>query len=429
MSSKSYLTQINPDLQALGNEADLLYYGAEDVKVSSIEFNNRVGRYIRSLTTLSFGGSSDISIPNYDLLGSTYLQVRMPALPATVALPDNWLHHCIESINYSWGTSNISLVKISGQDMLHHNYMSCETKEKREKMTNLAGSMKPAGVSQVETTAAIVLKFPWSIMGCDKKKKLFDTRLLDTNMLIQITWASKEKIFGYLDANLADVPTALASAEIILKQNELSDHSDSIYTEMRKDPSLIYNYPFNHLQTGSNHRFNSVVGTELVDFEMQGFLNSDLIGILFSVCSTKDVTRTGGVRSFINPFKLQKVENIKLEYNGQILSYYPANLSELATLNISQGDTTCDLHQLDPATGAEVGGDLELSYVYYVPFTQYKNISFGDEYNNTSVYKSQPLDLSFTFESDQVDTMIVRTTYIYNAYCSIQDMASRIHFG
>jgi hypothetical protein len=428
--NRNYLTQVNPDLQSLGDEADLLYYASKDVKVSSVEFNNRVGRYIRSLTTLSFGGNSDIQIPNFDFLGSTYLQVEMPALTDKIALPQGWLYHAIESVNYSWGTSNISLVKISGQDLIQHNYLSCETREKREKMLNLGGLMKPTGVPQDATKAQILLKFPWSVMSCDERKKLFDTRLLNTNLLIQITWAPKERFMGWLNADIADVPTAFSSAEIILKQNELTNHADSLYSEMRKDSSLIYNFPFCHLQTGTTHRFDSVHGVADVRFELNSFLNSDLIGILFSVVKNKDLQRTSDIsHSFINPFDLKHVTDIKLEFNGQILSHYPGNLAELATLNISKGDTTCNLHKVVPSTGLE-DNSTELSYVWYLPFTQYKTLIFSDEYNNTSVYKSQPLDLSFKYE-DVIDNdlMVVRTTYLYNAYASIQDMSSRIHFG
>lgn len=435
MSARSYLTQVNPDLQSLGHEADLLYYASNDVKVSSVEFNNRVGRYIRSLTTLSFGGNSDIQIPNFDFLGSTYLQVEMPGLPATVTLGQNWLFNAIESVNYSWGTSNISLVKISGQDLLHHNYMSCETKEKRQKMLLLGGAVKDSANPSLAQKATILLKFPWSVMSCDERKKLFDTRLLDTNMLIQITWNTSDKFMGWLTADVGDVPSAFNSAQVILKQNELSNHAESLYTEMKRDSALIYNYPFNHLQTGSSFRFTSIAGKETIKFELNSFLNSDLIGILFSVVDTKDITRgSDNNHGFPNPFNLQLVEDVKLEYNGQILSHYPGDLLELATLNISDGDTTADQHVLNTANGDIVVPAANtargLSYVWYLPFTQYKNLIFKDEYNNTSVYKSQPMDLSFTYADTVADkTMLVRTTYIYNAYASIQDMSSRIHFG
>jgi hypothetical protein len=105
-------------------------------------------------------------------------------------------------------------------------------------------------------------------------------------------------------------------------------------------------------------------------------------------------------------------------------------------LNISKGDTTANLHKLDVETGA-VDGDSVLSYVHYLPFTQYKNITFGENYTNNSVFKSQPLDLEFSYLPaikvvDPVvttETMVVRTTYLYNAYASIEDFTSSIHFG
>jgi hypothetical protein len=437
MSGSSYLSTVNPDLQGLGIEADALYYHPEDIQMGSIEFNNRIGRYSRSLTSLQFGSTSDISIPNYDFCGSTYLQVELPALPTTVSLPQGALFHMIESINYSWGTSNISLVKISGVDMLHHNYVACETKEKRDAMLSAAGNLLTKTDTRPASKMAICLKFPWSVMSCDQRKKLFDTRILNTNMLIQITFNSKDKFFGYEEADKATVPDGFASAEIILKQNELTNHADSLYSLMRKQPNKIYNYPFIHLQTGTTFRFQSTGTTPVhVRFELNSFLNSDLIGILFSVVRAKDISRQGDAYPFINPFDCQQVCDVKLEYNGQILSSYPGKLLDLATLNISKGDTTANLHKLDVETGA-VDGDSVLSYVHYLPFTQYKNITFGENYTNNSVFKSQPLDLEFSYLPaikvvDPVvttETMVVRTTYLYNAYASIEDFTSSIHFG
>jgi hypothetical protein len=426
----SYLTQISPDLQSLGESANLLYYETSDVKISSIEFSNRVGRYIRSLNSLQFGSHSDISIPNFDFLSSTYLQVELPPLKANITVPDGWLFHAIDNITYSWGTSNVSLVKISGQDLLHHNYLCCETREKREKMLFLGGTQKgiTGGDETTSRKAQILLKFPWSVMCCDKKKS-FDTRLLDTNMLIQITWKTKQHIFGWPLASAADVPESFTRAEVIVKQNELTNHSDSLYSDMKADPSLIYSYPFVHLQTGSNERFLSQIGETTVRYELQGFLNSDLIGIMFSISRITDTVRTSDPNfAHPNPFDLQHVSDILLEYNGQILSSYPGNLNELANLNISKGDTTCNQSKLVPSTGL-VDPNTTLSYVWYLPFTQYKNLTFTDEYNNCPVYKSQPMDLQFTYTSDVAEQMVVRTTYMYNAYTAIQDMSSKMHFG
>ena len=132
--------------------------------------------------------------------------------------------------------------------------MACETKEKRDKMMLLAGAASAISTSAGTTnhTATILLKFPWSVMSCDDRKKLFDTRLLDTNMLIQIAFNPREKFIGWSSGTVtANLPTSFLSAELIIKQNELTDHARSLYTNMKNDKSMIYHYPFHHLQTMS----------------------------------------------------------------------------------------------------------------------------------------------------------------------------------
>lgn len=427
----SYLTAVNPSLSAIGVNKDTLYYDEEDIKVESVEFCNRVGRYQRSLTTLQFGGSSDISIPNYNFIGSTYLQVEMPVLDNAVSLADNWLINAVESVNYSWGSSNISLVTINSIDMLHHNYIACCSREKREKMILLGGGIKPKDKTQDTRTATICLKFPWSTISASEQKRLFDLKLLDTNMLIQIKWATKDKFMGWLTADVGLVPDSFTSAKIILKQNELTNHNDSLATRMKIESKLNYNYPFVHLSTGTSHRFITVEGENQVRFELNSFLNSDLLGILFSVIDLKDLSRSSDVaHSFPNPFNLQKVKDIKIEFNGQILMDYPDDLNELANLNISKGDTTCMQHKLITSTGETDSANKDLSYVWYVPFTQYKELTFEEAYSNVMGFKSQPVDLSFTFTAPATTpTMICRTTYLYNAYTSTNDFTSTMYFS
>lgn len=430
--ANQYLTQVNPNLSAIGSEEDLLYYSAEQVKVSSVEFGNRVGKYKRSLNSLNFGGTSEVKIPNWDFVSNVYLQATISGIPLAASLPDGWLFASIRSISYTWGTSNNSLLKIDRYDLIHHNILSCETKEKKSRMLELSGVVKEEGEATTSATAQILLKFPWSKMSKCQKRKAYDSRLLNDPIVLTIEFNDSTKFMGYANSIASTIPTAFSSAQVLLKQNELSNHADSLATEMMRDSSLKYNFPFVHLQTGTQNRFN--VPSEDVDYEIRtqllGFLSTDLIGILFSVVRSTDETKpTDG---HINPLYLWDVQNVRLEYNGQILMDYPGNMLSLDMLTQDIGDDRFDFAALDRTTGQEPTTLPKQGYVYYLQFTQHKNLSFMEEFNNTESFSSQPLDLIFTFNTDIPTTNvdhILHTTYLYNAYTSTSAGTTRVMIG
>ena len=98
-----FLTDKRIFLNAPGSQKSGLYYTKDNSEVDMIESTFWSGRFSSSLTNLSFGGSGAVNIPNQMFVGSTYLQVRIPALVANQYLPRGWLFSIIERIDYVFG--------------------------------------------------------------------------------------------------------------------------------------------------------------------------------------------------------------------------------------------------------------------------------------------------------------------------------------
>jgi len=231
------------------------------------------------------------------------------------------------------------------------------------------------------------------------------------------------------DAISATIPTAFSKATVLLKQNELSNHSDSLSMEMMQDSSLKYNFPFCHIQSGSQNRFNvGIINTDyVIKTQLLGFLSSDLIGILFSVVYTGDETRKSD--GHVNPLYMRDIKDVKVEYNGQVLMDYPGKLLELDMLTQCEGDNRTNVSVLDTVGQTPLA---QSAYVHYIQFTQHKNISFKEEFNNTEQYSSQPLDLTFTVNiasTPKLGDYILHTTYLYNGYCSTSGGVTRVMIG
>ena len=124
-----YVSTTVPDLDSIGTLKNTLYYSNDDVKVQEVQFDSLNGKFKQTLTSLQFGGVSEITIPNSDSIGSCYLHLKLPALDANHTLGDMWGYSAIKNVSYTIGGSNISIIDLPSESIFQKTMISCETKE------------------------------------------------------------------------------------------------------------------------------------------------------------------------------------------------------------------------------------------------------------------------------------------------------------
>jgi hypothetical protein len=349
MSNAPYTTNVAPNLDSLGSQKDNLYYradGPDGVQMVEIESQSNLGKYRKSLTSRSFSSVGEVLLPNLDFVGNTFIHLKIPQLDKDYALCDNWGSAIISSINYQLGSSNISLVERQGHTMWQQNFVACETKEKRDRWRRLGGEQVTAVAKTGDHEAILQLSLPFSTIR-NAMKKSYDTSLLSSPVLIQIHFKPITAILSVstgIDAGTLPqpLPTQFSTADIIVRQDVLTNKAESMRNTLMSGENLFSPYPYVHALSGTTRTFDAVVG-QPVTMDMSGFLNSDLLGILFHIVPTAylnsviDTTTPGNNRP-ANPWSTLRVRDIKLTFNGSILHDMPYLLHDAEGISMSFGD-------------------------------------------------------------------------------------------
>jgi hypothetical protein len=425
MSSRSDFTQsVVSDLDAAGTKVNFLYYATDDVRINSVEVDS-MKKYQQALTSLNFGGTSQVTVPSSDSISDTYLHLQLPPLADTnIVLSEGWAYSAIRSINYTWGSSTISTVELNSESLWSHAMLSAETSEKRHKMLQLGGAPLATGDDRtVGPSAVISLGLPWSTIR--KTDKLgYDASLLSDPIIIQITLNDANHFMSAV-AGSPTYPSAFAKGQVILKQGVLSNKADSMRNTLNANSNLLVSYPFIHKQTGTNTLIPAAVPGEPQEVQIQSLIASDLLGISFMVVPSAD-KRSGAATNMANKFNTTECQDIQLLYNGQVMQNLPWRLAELAILNLDQGSGTTPKVIMNGAGAAVADGEY---FVYYLPFSYLKEIVFDGQFSNVSRYANQTMSIVFSPQNSITENLSFTCTYYYNALCTTQAGTSRITFS
>jgi hypothetical protein len=432
MSDQQYLTDRVPDLNSQGFEKNMLYYSNEDIKVQEVQFDINQGKYTQSLTSKTFGSTSEITIPNCDSVSSVYLHLAIGSLAENLTLSDAWGYASIRSVNFTWGSSTISQVELSGESIYQHNLLCCETKEKRDKMSQLGGAAFKAGASSTIINESVIqLPLPWSTIRATKEKLPYDSSLLSTNILVQITFNDANHFMGHATATATAYPNEFIRADALLKQSVLTNKANSMKMTLMKNPNLMVSYPFTHKQNGTRHFVTPNGIGEPIEVALQSFLESDLLGISF-ICVPTAEERSAAVSDTANKFASLRCRDIELLYNGQVIHNLPYHLAELCMTGLDVGDPDYNVTYVNDTGGFTPNSGLA-GHVYYLPLTPHKSVIFESEYYNTSRYAQQTMSIRFTPELGNgfsgTQQLSFRPVYWYNAMCSTSKGVSTITFA
>lgn len=431
--STSYLTKERTDLNAPGYLVDSVYYTNRSTEVQLCEIDYTTGKYTQSLNSLNFGSVSNIVIPNDNLVSDVYLSVRLPDLVENQAISKGWLFDLVSSINFTFGASNVSNLRIDSKTIRHLNLVSAETKEKREEIESLAGEYFkfPAGGAgnQFPIEGVIKIPLPWCNESADRKKPM-DMSLLNSPVQIQITLDTADRIYSLAGA----MPVALLSGEVFTTMGQFADKSNSLKQKMMMDPTYIYEYPFIYHQSvspKSNIVLDSTLTSPPSNIDIQEMLNSDLTAILFSVHPTALQRKVGA--SITSPGLSCELWNVELKYNGSIIYKVPGRASRLVAMAHDVGATGFS-SVIPNAAGDAIPHPC---FVYHIPLGQMKGINFHRLFENVSRYPSQTFQLSFQAAQikDDAGNVIggnvgtLYLTYCYNSSASIQNGTTSIMFG
>jgi hypothetical protein len=313
------------------------------------------------------------------------------------------------------------------------NFIDCETKDKRDLASNLAGTLQlgnnlvsPIGAKD----AVILLPTPWSLIADEQKKRPYDTSLLTSNILIQIIFEDASSFIS-VNGNVT-LPNAFLLGEVLTTQETLTDKSKSLRNQLKNNENIMSQYPFHHLQEGTTRYLSNINPQQNVRIDLNSFITSDLLGIMFFVAPLRDIKRTGtsfdDYSGIVNRFNTVSCIDLKLEYNGAVLHDLPYRLSELVGLSMNSGSIKGNYAALgwsNPNTSPIAN----VQDIYYMPLTQHKSTYFSEVFANTPRFAQQVLQLSFTPEIAVQTDLVLYSTYIYNGISATSSGTNTITYA
>lgn len=413
----SFLTTKNVILNNPGSRFNGLYYSNKNSSVDIVECTFGWQNII-SLPSLTFGSSNQVNLPIDQFIGEIILHLRLPNITATAPngqqLVRGWGYAMLSSISYSLGNSNTTQITLQGDSILQAVMAQCTDPLKRDEILKLAGQelrtplVAPVGGDVPFNDAYVILPFPWST-ACSKLA--IDSTMLSSNVNIKIDFKQNASaIYGGADTR----PSAFTVAEIMLRQGKLSNQALSLSNIMhkpREGPPLAYNYPFTHTQYFISPTFE---GKKISDayqgcqVDLNGFSNSDLIGISFYVIKVTDKNPVGNAPP--NPFNADDISNVLVTFNGSTLFNFPYQSYRLTNM---LGEQSASYYPYSVINSTGTQSTPKNCYMVMLDFSQDRGICFMEHFYNVFRLPNQILRVNFNTSTD--DDYVMIATFYYNA--------------
>jgi hypothetical protein len=394
---------------------DGIYYNFQNSVIDIAETTRNIGRYKVSLNQLSFGGTSQFTVPNQSFLSSIWLTLTLPNIPANVFLPRGWSLDAVEEVSYLLGSSNVSQLKINGDShtdiMLEH----CETSEKKSRLIHLAGEEITAPTT-TESRATFQLQLPWSCINALTKKFTFDTNILNSPINVIIKWRPRDQIMSGTGV-LASGITQFSTGTVYADQLDLTNKSLSLKMKMLMSPQLSYSYPFIFTQS---YTLPFTGNTTLpISLNLLGIINADLVALNFHAVKNDRLHTGPTYNNRMNRMDYDEIRDVHLQFNGLTMYDAPGDSWKAYAMQDNIGDPEFQQSRLTGPQGTSpfVTEPIDRMAVF-VPFTFNKSTLFTNAFSNTWRIPNNTLVLSF-LTSDTGDYTLY-LTYYYNSVFSIR---------
>lgn len=419
-----YISDKRPLLSNQGVKLSDIYYNSLNSVVDTVECTFTQGRILQSLPSLTFGGSSQITIPIGSFLGETYLHLRLPNLVNDQCLPRGWGLACIQSISYIFGSSNVSQVTLNRQSIVQTLLAQSETSDKSSEWFNLAGECLTGPLPSGQFPEAdVLLPFPWSNMSSLFPKKPYDTTLLSNPITITIQFEQASAIFGGVGAK----PSGFLEASVSYRTGDLAQKELSLRNALMQNPSLMYTYPFIYQQSYVSQSFlGSTDPNSPCTIQIQQFINADLVGMTLCVVKQSDVAPSGN--STPNPFNWDQISNLVLNLNGQNIYVAPGKQYKLINMQSSMGASYFNNALVAPGSSAPFTVTPVSNYPVFVDFSRQRSAQFTNQFFNVWRIGNNTMQVQFNTSTAGVAYNLY-VTMLYNAVIESSNGESRMYIS
>jgi len=398
-----------------GEMVDTYYFGESNL--SKQAYPSVVNtRFVQNFTQLGTGSSQFVLSPNGGI-SDIIAQFVTPASSgqyATLALNQAWGYALISRISVRYGSS--AQYFFSGPQCFLECMYDCENRTKCNDMANLGGNAV-TGASCGGQSAYVYIKLPHNSPRASGKPLPFPSDLLVQPIVLTIeTYALNQVLINQSATpglNLSQGPATLASAQLQVKQEMLTDSSDLLARRVDMN-AHAYTFPLQYFpQQEVQIPVTSDAQNSLQSVNLTGFRAGEVRSILLWLTqNTPGTVDTNPGSGSFNPLYWQQISQVTLTYNGEVFSRFDVGSGALWNLTCDEKSSAYDAKI---QTYGSVAQTTPVSYWLECPFSQV-NVPFDKE---MKLLHGKPIlnaVVNLTFQCPAVSTnYVLHACYIYNA--------------
>jgi hypothetical protein len=348
-----------------GEMKDVYYYG--ETNLSKQAYPTVVNeRFVQQFTNLGAGSSQFVISPQGGV-SDIILQFATPASGTytAMALNQGWGYALINRLSVRYGSS--AQYFWTGAQMFLENMIDAENTQKANTLAALGGNAVSAGAC-AGALAYVYLKLPHNSVRADGKPLPFASDLLVQPIVVTVElFALNSIMITQTGGTLASAPSVLASAQLQVKQEMLTDSSDLLARRVDMN-SHAYTLPLMYFaqQEVQVPIPSSASATQSVN--LTGFRAGEVKSIVLWLTPNtvgEGVPGSGGY----NPLTWYLMNNIELTYNGEVFSRFDAGSAQLWNLSSDQKQSSFSQVNFTPAAAAGTTTTVT-SYWIDCPFAQ-----------------------------------------------------------
>lgn len=393
-----------------GEMVDLMYPGETSISKQAYPAICNT-RFVQTLTNLGAGSSQVVISPNGGV-SDIILQMATPVggTYTNVALTDGWCYSLINRISVRYGSS--AQYFWSGAQVFLQNVLDAENNPKVDQLLKLGGTTA-VGAACAGATGFVYLKLPHNSCRASGKPLPFPSDLLVQPIVVTVElFALNSIMINQAGGNpLANSPTALASASIQVKQEMLTDTSDTLARRVDMN-SHAMTFPLPYFCQQETQV--AIAGSGVQTVNLTGFRAGEVkqIVLWFTPTTVNGVAnaQTNGSGNF-NPLYWTPMSDITLTYNGEIFNRFDAGSYALWNAVEDQKLSTVNNYALYTSGAATAASQATSVYVK----CDFAQVSVPSERDSVLVHGKPILNAVLSLQFTTAVAGILHAMYIYNA--------------
>ena len=299
---------------------DTYYYGESNLEKQAYPCVTNT-RFVQVFSNPGQGSSQFILSPSQGM-SDIVCQLVMPSVFTStgLALPTAWGYNLINRVSVRYGSS--AQYFFTGSQLFLQNLMDAENNPKCDALANSGGQ----ALIDTATKGAIgyvYLKLPHNSCRAAGKPLPFPSDLLVQPIVITIELYAASAVFIQLTGgSIVTAPAALASAQLQVKQEMLTDTSDLLARRIDMN-SHAYTFPLMYFAQQET-QVPIVTGVANQSVNLTGFRAGEVRSIVLWVTGNSQTINTNTGQ--YNPMNWVQPSNLQVTYNGEIFTRFD-NLS------------------------------------------------------------------------------------------------------